>query len=93
MPIQDCGVARNRRLFGGVRFLTTLGVGVGQNIRLRKSNWITFTSHSKVGNSCWIGTISYETFIETENSCCVSRLPVSVRCYKILGRQPSFTLY
>jgi len=46
MPIQGCGVARNRRLFGGVGFLTTLGVGVGQNIWLRKSNWITFTSHS-----------------------------------------------
>jgi len=25
MPIQGCGVARNRRLFGGVGFLTTLG--------------------------------------------------------------------
>jgi len=29
MPIQGCGVARNRRRFGGVGFLTTLGVGVG----------------------------------------------------------------
>ena len=28
MPIQGCEVARNRRLFGGVGFLTTLGVGV-----------------------------------------------------------------
>jgi len=48
MPIQGCGVARNRRLFGGVRFLTTLGVGVRYFVRLRlsKSNWITFTSHS-----------------------------------------------
>jgi len=27
-------------------FLTTLGVGVGFFVRLRKSNWITFTSHS-----------------------------------------------
>jgi len=48
MPIQDCGVARNQRLFGGVGFLTTLGVRVGyfDRRRLRKSNWITFTSHS-----------------------------------------------
>jgi len=28
MPIQGCGVARNRRLFSGVGFLTTPGVGV-----------------------------------------------------------------
>jgi len=37
-------MARSRRLFGGVGFLTTLGVGYF--VRLRKSNWITFTSHS-----------------------------------------------
>jgi len=48
MPLQGCGVARNRGLFGGVGFLTTLEVGVGYfvGLRLRKSNWITFTSHS-----------------------------------------------
>jgi len=46
MPYQGCGVARSRRLFGGVGFLTTLGVGVGFFVRLRQSNWITFTSHS-----------------------------------------------
>jgi len=46
MPIQGCGVARNRRLFGGVGFLTTLGAEVGYFVRLWKSNWITFTSHS-----------------------------------------------
>jgi len=46
--IQGCRVPRNRRLFGGVGFLTTLGVGVRYFVwlRLRKSNWITFTSHS-----------------------------------------------
>jgi len=39
MPIQGCGVASSRRLFGGVRFLTKLGVGVGffVQFRLRKS--------------------------------------------------------
>jgi len=46
MPIQGCGVPRNRRLFGGVGCLTTLGVGYFVWRRLRKSNWITFTSHS-----------------------------------------------
>jgi len=48
MPIQGCGAARNGRPFGGVGFLTTLGVGVGYFVRPRlwKSNWITFTSHS-----------------------------------------------
>jgi len=46
MPIQGCGVAGSPRLFGGVGFLTTLGVGVGFFVRLRKSNWITFTSQS-----------------------------------------------
>jgi len=28
------------------RIPTTLGVGVGFFVRLRQSNWITFTSHS-----------------------------------------------
>ena len=67
--------------------LITLGVGVGYfvRLRLRKSNWITFTSHSLVGNSYWIGTISYETFGETENSCCLPRFPLSVICYKFLA--------
>jgi len=48
MPIQGCGVARNRRLFGGVGFLTTPGVGAENfvRLRLRKSLWITFTTHS-----------------------------------------------
>jgi len=46
MPIQGCGVPWNRRLFGEVGFLTTLGVGYFVWLRLRKSNWIAFTSHS-----------------------------------------------
>jgi len=35
MPIQGCGVSRNRRRFGGVEFLSTLGVIVGYFVRLR----------------------------------------------------------
>jgi len=48
---QGCGVgvgdARSRRFVGGVGvgFLRTLEVGVGFFVRLRKSNWIIFTSH------------------------------------------------
>ena len=30
--------------------------------------------------------------VETENSCCAPRFPLSVSCYEILGRQTSFTL-
>jgi len=30
--------------------------------------------------------------VETDNSCCVPRFPLSVRCYKILDSQTSFTL-
>jgi len=37
--------ANESEAFCGVGFLTTLGVGVGFFVRLRKSNWITFTSH------------------------------------------------
>ena len=43
-PKQGCGVVRSRIFFGGVGvvFLTTLGVGVGFFVRLRKSIWIIF---------------------------------------------------
>jgi len=32
-----------------------------------------FTLHSWIGNSCWNGAISFETFVESEISCCVPR--------------------
>jgi len=38
------------------------------------------------------GTISFETFIETMNSCCVPRFPLIASCYKIHDSQTSFTL-
>jgi len=39
---------RSRMFLGGVGFLTTIGAGAGffVRLRLRKSNWIIFTSHS-----------------------------------------------
>jgi len=35
----------------------------------------------------WNGTISFETFIETENSCRVPRFPLIASCYKIVDIQ------
>jgi len=40
------------------------------------SNWIIFASHSQIRNSCWNGTISFETFVETKISCCAPRFPL-----------------
>ena len=44
------GVVRSWTFLEKVGFLTTLGVGVGffVRLRLRMSNWIIFTSHSKI---------------------------------------------
>jgi len=35
-----------------------------------------FASHSEIGISCLNGTISFETFVETEISCCVQWFPL-----------------
>jgi len=35
-------------------------------VRLWMSNGIISTSHFKIGNSCWNGTISFETLVETD---------------------------
>jgi len=89
--IQSCGVARSRSFLNGVGFLTTLGAGVG----VGKSNWnilyITLLSWVFL-YFCWNCTIFFETFIETENSCCVTRFPLIASCYKVVDRQTSFTL-
>jgi len=42
--------------------------------------------------NCWNGTISSETFIETENSCCAPRFLLVAVCYKIVDSQIWFTL-
>jgi len=34
----------------------------------------------------------FETFIETEDSCCVPRFPLIASCYKIVDSQTLFTL-
>ena len=85
------GVVGNRRILDGVRvgFLSTLRVGFFVRLQLRKSSWIIFTSHCYVTNSCENVTISYESFVETGNSCCVPWFPLSVSCCRIVW-QPNF---
>jgi len=68
---QGCGVARTWRFLGGVGFLRTLGVGV------RFFVWLLnhFSHHTlKLGKLKWYNF--FETFIETENSCCVPQFPL-----------------
>jgi len=36
--------------------------------------------------------VSFETFVETENSCCAPRFPLIANCYKTVERQTSFPL-
>jgi len=38
------------------------------------------------------GTISFETYIETINSCCVPRSPLLASCQRIVYSQTLFTL-
>ena len=63
-----CGVVWSRRFLGGV------GVGFLSDSRSPIGSF--FTSPSYIGNSYWNGTISFETFVETELSCCPPRFPL-----------------
>jgi len=45
-----------------------------------------------LARACWNGTNSFETFIETENSCRVPRFPLIASCYKVVDSQTSYTL-
>jgi len=71
--VQGC-----RKFLGGigVRFLTTLGVGVGFFVRLRMSSWIMFY----ITRLSWEFLLKwynfFETFVEAEISCCVPRFPL-----------------
>jgi len=60
----------------GIRFLTTLRVGVGFFVRLRMSSWIMFY----ITRLNWEGLLKwynfFETFVEAEISCCVPRFPL-----------------
>ena len=94
------GVARNRRFLGGIRveFLRTPGVGVsvGFFVRHGMSNWIISCitllqaiNGNSCWNPCWNGTIYFQTFIETENSCSVPRFSLIACCCKIVDSQTS----
>ena len=64
-------------VWGEVGFLTTLGVGFfcpSPDVQLDH-----FLNHIlKLGIPCWNGIVSFETFVETEISCCAPRLPLIV---------------
>jgi len=77
---------------GGVRFLATLGVGVGFFCPTPKGQLDNFLHHIlKLGFPVEMVQFLIK-LVETDNSCCVPRFPLSVRCYKILDSQTSFTL-
>jgi len=74
-------------------FLKTLGVRFF--VWLWKSNCIIHTSHSWVGNSCWISTISFETFVETDFLLCTT---ISIDSYIIATKllalwEPSYDIF
>ena len=84
-PIWSAGLrSRSRKesdVFGWSRSRIPNNTGSRSRICLSDSNsgcpiGSYFTSHSKIGNSWWNGAISFETFAETEISCCVPRFPL-----------------
>jgi len=93
LPLFSPGL-RSRRFLSGVGFLTTLGGGVGVFLSDSDSGGpigLVFYIALLSWESWWNGTISYETFAETENSCGVQQFPLSASCYKIVDSQTSFT--
>ena len=68
---------RSRKFWKGWTFLSDSGSPIE----------LFFTSHSRVWNSCWNDTISFETFVETENSCCVPQFQLIASCCKIVDSQ------
>jgi len=86
--------SRGRRFLGGVGFLRTLVVRVFYPTPEVQLNHFLHRT-PKLGiltRACWNGTISFETFIETDNSCRVPRFPLIASCYKIVDSQTSFML-
>ena len=84
---------RSRRFSGGVGIRRTLRVGIVYPIAEVQSNYFLHCTPKLeiLTRACWNGTISYETFIETENSCCAQRFPLIDSRYKIVDSQASFT--
>jgi len=55
-------------------------------------SWIRKNTRSRIFFIRKNGTISFETFIETEDSYCIPRFPLTASCHKIADTQTSFTL-
>ena len=75
---QGCGVEviRSRRFSGGVGFLTTLGAGVGFFCPTSDVHLDHFLHHTPKLGILGEMVISFETFVETEISCCAPRFPL-----------------
>jgi len=87
-----------RRCLGGVRVILfyptpTLEVQWKFQLRLWKNHFLHRTPKLRIlTRACWNSTISFETFIETENSCCAPRFQLIASSYKIVDSQTSFML-
>jgi len=55
-------------------------------------SWIRKNTRSRIFFIRKNGTISFETFIETEDSYCIPRFPLTASCHKIADTRTSFTL-
>ena len=62
--------------WSGISYNTRVGVGFFVQLRSECPLGSFFTSHSQIRNSWWNGTISFETFVEADISCCASRFPL-----------------
>jgi len=78
---------------GGVGFLTTLGVGVGQKNPTPDVQLDSFLHHSpKLGIPVEMVQFLLKLLLK-QSSCNVPRFPLSASCYKIADSQTSFALY
>ena len=70
-------------------------VGVGFFIRYENNFLHRIPKLRILTRACWIGTISFETYWNTENSCCGPWFPLMTSCWKIVrhkGRKRTFYL-
>jgi len=91
------GVARSQVFLGGFGFLRTLEVKFFHfDSGSPSPTASSIASHSEVRNpltrACWNVRVSFETFMETDISCCAPRFPLIGIFYKIIVSQTSFTL-
>ena len=79
-------------VFGGVGFLTTVGVGVVFFCPTSTPEvQLDYFLHHTPTLGIPVEMVQFHIKLaETENSCCVPRFPFSVSCYKIFDSQTSF---